>query len=98
MRKWSLYKGLWKPTLILGCERIPWFIIAAIGGLIAMESNTWTPRILAVVLSLILFSILRMINNKEPMYFKLMYRYITFQRFYLNVAKYPSSPRCIKNF
>lgn len=84
--------------LLMGCERVPWFIIAAIGGLIVMESNTWTPRVLGLALCIILFTILRIINNKEPLAFKLMFRYIKFQRFYLNVAKYPSTPRCIKNF
>jgi type IV secretory pathway TrbD component len=85
-----LPKALWKPQLLMGCERIPWIMAAMISGVIIMAAQTWALRISGLVFGLLLIFLIRMINKKEPFAFKIAFRYGVFQKYYLNVAKYPS--------
>ncbi len=92
MRKRALPKSLWQPKLYWGCELIPWVFAAMTSGIIFMAAQTWFIRIAALVFGLLLMWIIRLINKKEPWAFKIISRYTVFQKYYLNIAKFPSRP------
>lgn len=92
MRRRALPKALWKPQLLMGCEKIPWIIAAVCSGLIVMAAGTWMIRVAGLVFGITLILVIRLINKNEPWAFLIGSRYGVFQKFYLNVAKYPSKP------
>ena len=97
MRRRQLLKSLWQPQLLMGCERMPWIIVAMCSGVIAMAASWWLIRVLGILFGIIVIFIRRSINKDEPLAFKIGIRYITHQKFYLNVARHPSRPYAVKN-
>ncbi|MCC2645746.1 MAG: hypothetical protein K0R94_1524 [Burkholderiales bacterium] len=92
MRRRALPKALWKPQLLMGCEKIPWIIAALCSGLIVMAAGTLVIRICGLIFGIALIIVIRLINRNEPWAFQIGSRYGLLQKFYLNVAKYPSAP------
>jgi type IV secretory pathway TrbD component len=81
----------------MGCEVIPWIMAAVSSGLIAMAASSIMLKIIGVSFGLVMMWIIRRINKREPLAFKIGGRYIEHQKFYLNVAKHPSKPYVINN-
>ena len=92
MRRFPLYRALWKPQLYMGVEAPVWLIIGLSCSIMGYAATDWATRIYAAVLAVVLFVIGRIINAKEPQFFAIMFRYIKYQSHYLSVAKWPSTP------
>lgn len=84
--------ALWKPKLYMGCERVPWLIVAGLSATAAYISQTWLTRVLSIGLGFALITTIAIINRKEPYFFAIWWRYIKYQNYYPNVARRPSRP------
>ena len=76
LRYTQIHRSLYRPLLFVGCERLPFTIIVAIGGAVIMAyQNLW---VAAAVLAFYLFSILliRRVNEEDPQFFRCLYRYL----------------------
>ena len=92
MRKRQILKALWKPQLLMGCERIPFIIILGCSGIIAMSGEGWWVRGSGVAFGVVIIILMRRINKNEPLAFKILARYAALQKYYLSCALYPSKP------
>lgn len=85
-----IIKALWKPKLLMGCERTPWLIVTILSCTAAYVSHTWLTRGLSIGMGLGLITAIAIINSKEPHFFAIWWRYIMhYQRYYPNVARKP---------
>lgn len=90
LRKIPIHKSLYKPLLFVGCERLPFTLIATIGGVITMAYvNVYS--VLAVLLFYLSSIILvRRINANDCQFFQCLYRYVRkYQDYYPMHAFYP---------
>ena len=97
MRQREILKSLWKPQLYAGIELIPFVFIAFITGEIVMNAMSIWLKIAGGVFGLVLYIAMRRVNKKEPYQFSIIVRYISFQKFYLNVARFGSGSNRIHN-
>lgn len=97
MRRVPLHRSLWKPIMFMGCERIPFMMIAISSALLIMEGGLWV-KVAGVIYFLIMVGIMAIVNAREPFFFKIIWRYRYYQDFYPNSAMYPSKPDNPKNF
>lgn len=84
-----IIKALYKPKLYMGCEKVPWLIVAGLSAIAAYVAQTWLTRGIAIFMGFGLIGIIAYINSKEPYFFAIWYRYLKYQKFYLNVAIHP---------
>lgn len=89
-RKIPIHKSLYKPLLFVGCERLPFTLIIAIGGVIIMAYVSLY-AVFAIFLFYVLSIILvRRVNEVDCQFFKCMYRYVTkYQDYYPANSFYP---------
>lgn len=92
MRKRQILKGLYKPQLLMGCERIPFIAVIGCSGIIIMSGQTWTVRGIGALFGVIVIIAMRKINKKEPLAFKIAARFAALQKYYLSCAIFPSKP------
>lgn len=86
-----IIKALWKPKLYMGCERLPWLIVAFLSATSAYVAHDWLTRGLSLGFGLVLIATIAIINSKEPHFFAIWWRYLMhYQKYYPNVARYPS--------
>jgi type IV secretory pathway TrbD component len=97
MRRILLHRSLWKPILYMGCERVPFLLIAISSALLIMEGNLWV-KIGGFIYFGIMIGITALINNNDPFIFQIMWRYRLYQNFYPSHALYPGRPDNPKNF
>ena len=98
MRRRQIRQALYKPHLIMGCEKLPLAIVAFISLITAVLAPTIITKIVGILFGFSLMMLIKFLNSKEPYIFEILYRYLKFQKFYLNIAKYPSKPMRIRNF
>ena len=65
MRRVSLHRSLWKPIMFMGCERVPFMIIAISSALLIMEGGLWV-KVGGVVYFLLMVGIMAMVNARDP--------------------------------
>ena len=76
LRYTQIHRSLYRPLLFVGCERLPFTIVVAIGGAAIMAyQNLW---VVGIVLAFYLISILliRRVNEDDPQFFRCLYRYL----------------------
>lgn len=91
MQKMPLYRGLWKPILFMGCERTPFMLVAITSACLVLEGGLWI-KVFGIIYFIILIVVMAVINSKDPYYFQILWRYKSYQYFYLNNANYPGKP------
>jgi type IV secretory pathway TrbD component len=96
MRIIKLHRSLWKPILIMGCERTP-FLIIMVSSLLLIVEGGFTIKIIGVVFFVVMTGILAFLNNKDPFFCKVGFRFLRQQTFYASSANYPSKPDYPKN-
>lgn len=92
-----ILKALWKPQLYAGVELIPLVFIFFISGEIVMTAASIYLKLAGALFGLTLYVVLRKINKNEPYQFSILIRYISYQKFYLNIAKHGSGINKIHN-
>lgn len=97
MRRVAIHRSLWKPILFMGCERIPFLIVAVTSGLLILEGNTWL-KIAGIIYALSAIGAMALLNAREPLFFKIVLRYLKYQNFYANNAVYPGQADAPNNF
>lgn len=89
-RRIAIHRSLYQPVLFVGCERLPFTVVATIGGVILMAyTNLYA---VAFVLGFYLVSIMfiRKVNEIDTQFFKCLYRYVRdFNDYYPANAFYP---------
>ena len=91
LNKNSIYQSLYKPVLFVGCERLPFTIIVAIGGVILMNYHSLFVAFLVLVYYSVSLLLVRRVNNHDPQFFLCLYRYIRyFADYYPANEFYPS--------
>jgi len=89
MERISLDRSLWKPVLFMGCERVPFLIVAVTSGLLIMEGSLWV-KIAGVIYFVIMVAVIAFLNANEPSLFTILWRYLwQYQNFYPSNALYP---------
>lgn len=97
MREREIFRSLWKPQLYAGVELIPLMFILFISGEIVMNAMSLYLKLAGGVFGFLLYFIMRRINKNEPYQFSILIRYISYQSFYLNIAKFGSKSKKIHN-
>lgn len=89
-RKILIHKSLYKPLLFVGCERLPFTIIVAIGGIITMSYVSLYAVFAVFLFYLVSLIFIRRVNENDGQFFKCMYRYVAkYQDYYPANAFYP---------
>lgn len=85
-----IYRSLYKPLLFVGCERLPFTLIVAIGGGVIMAyQNLWVTGFV-FLFYIIAIILIRRVNESDPQYFRCLYRYLRYyQDYYPSNAFYP---------
>lgn len=86
-REITLYRALWKPSLVMGCERLPFIIIMMIS-LLPIVQGTFMVKIGGVIFFIVFTGILSYLGKKDPFFMAILWRYLKYQDFY------PSSAMC----
>lgn len=89
MRKVTLHRSLYKPILVMGCERTP-FIVIMMSSLLLIVQGSFEVKIIGVVFFAVMTGIMAFLTAKDPYFFKILFRYLRYQDFYLSDAIYPS--------
>ena len=85
-RKIIIHKSLYRPTLFVGCERLPFTLAVTIGGVMMMAyQNLWVFGGVFVYYLLVIV-LIRRVNEYDPQYFLCLSRYVLFYADY-----YPSN-------
>lgn len=94
LKKNLVYQSLYKPILFVGCERLPFTIIVAIGGMVLMNYHTLLVAIMVLIFYCISIVLIRRVNAEDPQFFLCLYRYLRyFEDYYPANEFYPG-----KNF
>ena len=75
-RKIIIHKSLYKPALFVGCERLPFTIVATIGGIMLMAYQNLISFILVLSFYLLSLVLIRRVNENDPQFFKCLVRYL----------------------
>ena len=97
MRRTPLYRAAWKPTMLVGCERVPFVLVAIVSGILVMEGGFWI-KVIGAAFFVIGVGIMALINSKEPFAFAIGWRYLFYQDYYASHALYPGKPDRPNNF
>lgn len=85
-----IYRSLYKPLLFVGCERLPFTFIVAIGGGIIMAYQTAYTIVAIFIFYTSCIILIRRVNNSDPQFFQCLYRYLVyFQDYYPVHGFYP---------
>lgn len=96
MRNITIHRSLWKPILWMGCERAPFMIIMISSALLVVEGG-FIVKIVGVVYFVIMTGLLAYLNNKDPFFFKVLFRYLSYQDFYPSTAMWPGKKSFARN-
>lgn len=88
MRKVTLHRSLWKPILVMGCERTP-FIIIMMSSLLLVVQGSFDIKIIGVVFFVVMTAIMAYLTNKDPFFFKILFRYLRYQDYYPATSMWP---------
>lgn len=88
MRKVTLHRSLWKPILVMGCERAP-FIVIMMSSLLLVVQGSFEVKIIGVVFFIMMTGIMAFLTNKDPFFFKILFRYLRYQDYYPATAMWP---------
>lgn len=88
-----IHRSLYRPLLFVGCERLPFTIVVAIGGALIMAYMSLGITLGVFLLYLISIIWIRRINENDPQYFRCLYRYLRYYQDYYPVHEfYPGIP------
>ena len=90
MQRMPFQRSISKPIMMMGCERVPFYIIALTSGLLIMEGG-WIIKAIGLFYFLLMVGIVSFLNSKDPFLFHILYRYYKYEDFYANNALYPST-------
>lgn len=94
LTKNPIYQSLYKPVLFVGCERLPFTIIVAFGGVILMNYHSLFVAFLVLIYYSISLVLVRRVNSHDPQFFLCLYRYIRyFEDYYPSNEFYPGKFR-----
>lgn len=97
-RKILIHKSLYKPVLFVGCERLPFTIVATIGGVMLMSYLNLYAIILVLLFYVISIVLIRRVNETDSQFFKCLYRYVRYYNdYYPANAFYPGRKDIPKN-
>ena len=96
MRKVTLHRSLWKPILVMGCERTP-FIIIMMSSLLLVVQGSFQVKIIGVVFFAVMTAIMAFLTSKDPFFFKILFRYLRYQDYYPSSAMWPGKSDYPKN-
>lgn len=82
LRTTPIHRSLYKPLLFMGCERLPFTLIVAIGGAIIMAYTNLLVTLGVLVFYLLCIGVIRRINETDPQYFWCLYRYLRYYQDY----------------
>lgn len=86
----QIYRSLYKPVLFVGCERLPFTLVVAIGGGVIMAYQSLWITIMVFMFYIALIILIRRVNERDPQYFRCLYRYLRYyQDYYPANAFYP---------
>ena len=86
LRYTPIHRSLYRPLLFVGCERLPFTIIVAMGGAVIMAyQNLWVIGFV-LVFYLVNIILIRRVNENDPQFFWCLYRYL---RYYVDY--YPAN-------
>lgn len=88
MQRINLERSIWKPVLLMGCERVPFLAVALSSVALVMEGSLWV-KIGGVIYFALAIAVIAWCNSKEPFFFRMCYRYLQYQDFYPSNALYP---------
>jgi len=92
MRKVTLHRSLYKPILVMGCERAP-FMIIMLSSLLLIVQGSFDIKILGIVFFILMTGIMAFLTAKDPYFFKILFRYLRYQDFYPSTAIWPSKSK-----
>ncbi len=93
LRTTPIHRSLYKPLLFVGCERLPFTLIVAIGGAVIMAYMSLFVTLAVLVFYLVSMILIRRINETDPQYFRCLYRYLRYyQDYYPANEFYPGIP------
>lgn len=96
MRKVTLHRSLWKPILVMGCERPP-FIIIMMSSLLLVVQGSFQVKIIGIIFFVVMVAIMAFLTSKDPYFFKILFRYLHYQDYYPSSAMWPGKIDCPKN-
>lgn len=82
LKKTPIYHSLYKPVLFVGCERLPFTIIAALGGIVLVNYHTLLASVMVVLFYLVGIVLIRRVNAEDVQYFTCLYRYVRYYEDY----------------
>jgi type IV secretory pathway TrbD component len=82
LRVIPIHCSLYRPLLFVGCERLPFTFIVAVGGTIIMAYMSLIVTLGVLVFYLISIILIRRINQVDPQYFRCLYRYLRYYQDY----------------
>lgn len=88
LRTTLIHRSLYKPLLFVGCERLPFTFIVAIGGAIIMAYLSLWVTIGVLVFYLLSIILIRRVNEIDPQYFRCLYRYLRYYQDYYPVHEF----------
>ena len=92
-RKMIIYKSLYRPPLFVGCERLPFTLVVAIGGVMIMAYQSLWVSIAVFLYYLVAIMLIRRVNETDPQYFLCLTRYVLHYRdYYPSHEFYPGKP------
>jgi type IV secretory pathway TrbD component len=98
LKKTPIYQSLYNPVLFVGCERLPFTIVATIGGVILMNYHTLLAAAITIIFYVISIGLIRRVNMDDPQFFLGLYRYIWyFEDYYPANEFYPGKDYLGKN-
>lgn len=89
MQHIPLPKSIWKPKLLMGCEVLPFTLVAISSGIMVLQGGLWV-KVFGVVYFVFLIAGMAYCNSRDPFFFRILFRYLKYQDFYANTALYPS--------
>lgn len=78
LKKTRVYQSLYKPVLFVGCERLPFTVIVAIGGIILMNYHSLLIAVLVFIFYCTSILLIRRVNTEDPQFFLCLYRNIRY--------------------
>ncbi len=93
LRTTIIHSSLYKPLLFVGCERLPFTLVVAIGGAVIMAYMNLFVTIGVLVFYLVCIILIRRVNERDSQYFRCLYRYLRYyQDYYPANEFYPGRP------
>ncbi|MCC2624522.1 MAG: hypothetical protein K0R14_395 [Burkholderiales bacterium] len=82
LRTTLIHRSLYKPLLFVGCERLPFTMVVAIGGAVIMAYMNLFVTLGVFIFYIICIILIRRINEADPQYFRCLYRYLRYYQDY----------------